>query len=213
LIEIVVADLHKYDARELGYERVRVEPLARVLLPCGGDPCELLGQGAAVWCYASPPPPAAAAAAVATGVAAGADGSMPGPVWPVPDASFPVIQSYLDVILHGCWTVGGEDFARNFLLTTHGWGAARGSFLDDREKPGYIRSSPAAASHAERWDALLSQAALVSQRSHAAKTTKATAGKEEGSCEPSFSVPCSVVSKTLAPAGALSLIDHRIAMP
>jgi hypothetical protein len=198
VIEILAADLHKYDAREIGYERVRVAPLDRVVLPGGGDPEALLGKDAYVWCYVSP-------------AVKSIDGT-PAP-WPVPNAAFPVIQSYLDVILDGCWTVGGEDLARNFLLTTHGWSAARGAFLDDRRAPGYVRSSPAAAAKADRWDALLAQASLVSQSTDDnagaddAGPLGSGVGEEEQLC-----TPWSLVNKSSAPAGTPSIIDRRIVL-
>lgn len=36
------------------------------------------------------------------------------------DRSFPITQSYLDIIIRGCLSVS-HDFARRFLQTTHGW--------------------------------------------------------------------------------------------
>ena len=176
VVEIAAADLEKYDAREIGYERVRVEPLDRVFLPGGGDPVKVLGVGAVVWCYASP------AVGLKTPL--------------VPNADFPIIQSYLDVMLDGCWTVGGEEFARNFLLTTHGWNTDQGAYLNDRKAPGYIRYSSAAAAHADQWDALLEDTALLREES----------GFAESTC-------FSLLDKTSAPGGAQSIIKFRVQLP
>jgi hypothetical protein len=38
-----------------------------------------------------------------------------------PSVEYPIVQSYVDTILRGCLDVGGEDFARDFILTTIGW--------------------------------------------------------------------------------------------
>jgi len=49
---------------------------------------------------------------------------------------YPVVQSYLDVILAGCLEYG-EAFAREFLRTTHHWHHA---WLNDRPAPRYCRA-------------------------------------------------------------------------
>ena len=38
-----------------------------------------------------------------------------------PDASHPILQSYVDIILRGCFNTVGEPFARSFISTTTGW--------------------------------------------------------------------------------------------
>ena len=38
-----------------------------------------------------------------------------------PDASHPILQSYVDIILRGCFNTIGEPFARSFVSTTTGW--------------------------------------------------------------------------------------------
>jgi hypothetical protein len=50
---------------------------------------------------------------------------------PLPDAFYPVLQSYIDICVTGAMEYG-EDFAREFLETTFGWGPF---WLNDRELP------------------------------------------------------------------------------
>jgi hypothetical protein len=38
-----------------------------------------------------------------------------------PTSDFPVVQTYLDVVLNGCMQWGGVDAAEEFILTTGGW--------------------------------------------------------------------------------------------
>lgn len=38
-----------------------------------------------------------------------------------PTEEHPIVQSYVDTILRGCLSVGGEEFARSFIETTKGW--------------------------------------------------------------------------------------------
>ncbi len=49
----------------------------------------------------------------------------------------PVIQSYLDIVLTGCLKQFDEDFAREMIETTTGWG---GPYFNDRERPRYPRA-------------------------------------------------------------------------
>ncbi|MCH8533074.1 MAG: gamma-glutamylcyclotransferase [Saccharospirillum sp.] len=52
-----------------------------------------------------------------------------------PSPNQPIMQTYVDVILHGCLQFN-EDFARRFLQTTQSWQ----HLLDDRHNPGYPRA-------------------------------------------------------------------------
>lgn len=52
------------------------------------------------------------------------------------DRNYPIIQSYLDVIITGCLAYG-KDFTNNFIETTKGWG---NSWVDDRKNPIYRRN-------------------------------------------------------------------------
>lgn len=45
-----------------------------------------------------------------------------------PSRAFPICESYLDVVLHGCLEWGGEQLALSFCETTAGWSE---NFLDD----------------------------------------------------------------------------------
>jgi hypothetical protein len=54
----------------------------------------------------------------------------------MPGARYPIIQSYVDVILTGCLRIG-PDFATEFITTTAGWEHA---WLDDRRAPRYRRA-------------------------------------------------------------------------
>jgi hypothetical protein len=48
-----------------------------------------------------------------------------------PSARYPMLQSYIDLVLHGALEYG-PDFAREVIATTTGWSAY---WLDDREEP------------------------------------------------------------------------------
>lgn len=53
-----------------------------------------------------------------------------------PSTAYPLVQSYIDVILTGCLAIG-VDFAAEFIETTHGWETA---WLNDRRHPRYARA-------------------------------------------------------------------------
>lgn len=53
-----------------------------------------------------------------------------------PSDQYPLVQSYIDVILTGCLAIG-VDFAIEFIETTAGWGQA---WLNDRVQPRYSRA-------------------------------------------------------------------------
>ena len=58
------------------------------------------------------------------------------------ERSFPIPQSYVDIIMRGCLSIS-LDFAHRFLATTHGWWhdglldnqSARGQNLNDEDEP------------------------------------------------------------------------------
>jgi len=52
----------------------------------------------------------------------------------VASEKYPIIQSYVDVIISGCLEVN-EDFAKEFVRTTYGWDY----WINDRKEPRYIR--------------------------------------------------------------------------
>ena len=134
-VEVNEAELRKLDARESGYQRVRLP--TEHLAPFG-DPSlpSPLPPGEKVWVYVS-------------------DTDDPA----TPD--FPLIQSYIDVILLGAAEISAR-FVERFVATTAGWGGADGDgdgsggcWLDDRAKPGYVRADEKALERASEFDGLL----------------------------------------------------------
>jgi Gamma-glutamyl cyclotransferase, AIG2-like len=53
-----------------------------------------------------------------------------------PSHAYPLVQSYIDVILTGCLAIG-LDFAVEFIETTSGW---ESTWLNDRRHPRYVRA-------------------------------------------------------------------------
>jgi hypothetical protein len=66
----------------------------------------------------------------------------------LPTEDCPIAQSYLDVVLSGCFEIG-EHFAEDFVLTTFGW---ERFWINDRHRPRYRRFVPG---DTERIDDLL----------------------------------------------------------
>lgn len=66
-----------------------------------------------------------------------------------PSNQFPIFQTYLDVMLRGCFEIS-PSFANTFLQTTQHWEPADptegNAYLDDRHAPGYLRYDPVASS-------------------------------------------------------------------
>jgi len=124
LVEIEIAELPNFDYREQGYTRVKVEP-NRVRLAAGSDialPTNLATSE--IWVY------------VANTKGAG------------PSARYPILQTYLDIIVKGCNEFDAA-FAMQFLSTTVGWLPSNGSaggFVNDRPKSGYPRFDKDASS-------------------------------------------------------------------
>jgi hypothetical protein len=59
------------------------------------------------------------------------EGGEPGIDLPDPSARYPMLQSYIDLVLHGALAYGA-DFAREVIATTTDWSVY---WLDDREEP------------------------------------------------------------------------------
>lgn len=62
-----------------------------------------------------------------------------------PDVSHPILQSYIDIIIRGCFNTFGEPFARSFVSTTTGWCCNAATphhhyWVDDRDRPMYKRA-------------------------------------------------------------------------
>ena len=100
-------DMSKFDAREEGYARVEIphediEPVSWQTLPATGH----------IWVYVPVKP-----------------GEVPGVDLPEPDAAFPMLESYIDVVVEGGLEYG-QDFAREIVETTADWSEF---WLNDRE--------------------------------------------------------------------------------
>jgi hypothetical protein len=101
------SDMGRFDAREQGYARVEiprddVEAVSWQRLPADGH----------IWVYVPV-----------------RQGHGPGEDLPEPDTGFPVLESYVDVVLEGALDYGPE-FARELIETTTGWSHF---WLNDRE--------------------------------------------------------------------------------
>jgi len=104
--------MSSFDAREKGYVRVEV-PLSQI----EAVGWQRLPETGHFWTYIP-----------VLSVDRGGKG-VPGQGLPTPDAMFPLLQSYIDVVVEGGLEYG-TDFAREILETTDGWS---GFWLNDRE--------------------------------------------------------------------------------
>ncbi|MEO8132378.1 MAG: gamma-glutamylcyclotransferase family protein [Betaproteobacteria bacterium] len=100
-------DMARFDAREQGYVRVEVpadciEPVSWQRLPEQGR----------IWIYVPVRP-----------------GNLPGEGLPEPDADFPLLESYIDVVIEGAMEYGAE-YAQELIETTSDWSRY---WLNDRE--------------------------------------------------------------------------------
>lgn len=128
LIEIEPHALPSFDARERLYHRVIIPQQAVTPLSENTG----IRQAATIWTYITSCPAA-------------------------PAGSYPLIQSYIDVILTGCLAIGA-DFATEFIETTTGWVP---TWLNDRAQPRYRRAltdAPHAAEIDRRLQALVPHA-------------------------------------------------------
>lgn len=97
LAPVAASELPELDRRESGYQRVPVDPGAIEVL--GGADAGGAVDAAVVYATTSPIEPT---------------------------SDLPILQSYLDICLEGCFEVEamlgpGSNFAQDFLATTHGW--------------------------------------------------------------------------------------------
>lgn len=102
-------DMAALDSREAGYVRVDV-PRADIQAVSW----EALPARGRIWAYIPEIP-----------------GKKPGVDLPPPNASFPLLQSYIDVVVEGGLEYG-PGFAREIIATTTGWSRY---WLNDREEP------------------------------------------------------------------------------
>ena len=101
------SDMAKYDSREQGYARVEV-PRADI----AAVSWQRLPETGRIWVYVPVK-----------------EGGEPGVGLPEPNAQFPLLESYIDVVVEGGLEYG-EGFAREVLETTDGWSDY---WLNDRE--------------------------------------------------------------------------------
>jgi hypothetical protein len=95
---VVGNDMSAFDEREKGY--VRVEVPRALIEAVSWQPLPVQGT---VWVYVPK-----------------AEGETAGEGLPVPDARFPILQSYIDVVIEGGLEYGPE-FAREIIETTRDW--------------------------------------------------------------------------------------------
>jgi|ERR1041385_1251997 cation transport regulator ChaC len=76
-----------------------------------------------------------------------------------PTTACPIVQSYVDVVLAGCLTIG-EAFATEFMRTTALWDAP---LVNDRWTPRYPRAEHFPADVLDRVDALVGEQRRVAQ--------------------------------------------------
>ena len=100
-------DMSKFDAREQGYTRVEIPHEDIEAVSWQGVPA----QGH-LWVYVPVHP-----------------GGVPGIDLPEPDAAFPMLESYIDIVVEGGLEYG-PDFAREMIETTADWSQY---WLNDRE--------------------------------------------------------------------------------
>jgi len=108
LIEVSQDALRELDKREAEYNRVEVLLSKITILTDQTFPSD-----ASIWVYFPK--------------------DLPSPV----NDEYPLIQSYIDVILTGCLIEYGEEFAIELIQSTTGWDG--GSWIDDRYCPRYTR--------------------------------------------------------------------------
>ncbi|MBS3093033.1 gamma-glutamylcyclotransferase [Candidatus Pacearchaeota archaeon] len=124
-------ELQKFDDRELPHGYIRNELSRESIVPL--DFCIL--HNFPIWYYAVTNPEK-------------------------PSQNFPIIQSYIDVILNGCLEYG-EDFAKTFIETTDGW---QNDWINDREKPRYSRHLENRLEREEKIDGILKNNLLYFSR-------------------------------------------------
>lgn len=68
--------------------------------------------------------------------------------------AYPILQSYLDVVLSGYWEIAGEAGVRDFLHSTSGWDTP---ILRDRNTPRYPRARPLSPDLQRKFDGLVEE--------------------------------------------------------
>ena len=110
LLEVEGDEMTKFDIRERGYERIELKR-DQVASLDSSQPLEIV-EGGRIWCYIS-------------------EDRVPS------TEANPILQSYVDVIIKGCYEHSPK-FVETFVKTTTLWGD--GVWLDDRHNPVYTRA-------------------------------------------------------------------------
>lgn len=106
LFPVVGGDIAAYDKREEGYARIEIPRSNIEALSWQGLPNE--GR---IWVYVPV-----------------RSGNEPGVGLPIPNGRYPLLQSYIDVVVEGALEYG-EEYARELIATTKGWST---HWLNDR---------------------------------------------------------------------------------
>lgn len=106
LFPVVGGDIAAYDKREEGYARIEISRSNIEALSWQGLPKE--GR---IWVYIPV-----------------RSGSEPGVGLPLPNGRYPLLQSYIDVVVEGALEYG-EEYAKELIATTKGWST---HWLNDR---------------------------------------------------------------------------------
>ncbi|KJE89692.1 hypothetical protein CAOG_08478 [Capsaspora owczarzaki ATCC 30864] len=120
-------DLPKFDKRERYYRRVSI-PLDAITVYSGDSVRAHVAPAAYVWTYMVLEPQA-------------------------PSQSFPIAQTYLDIILSGCLSFS-RAFAEEFIVSTNGWAT---EWINERQSPRYSRAACESRPDAEILDNLLQE--------------------------------------------------------
>ena len=137
-------DVVRLDGVERGSVRVKIDPATvepwlgaqdTTLAAAKARKLALSDSGAVLWAFLAAPPATEH----------------------IPTLWYPVLQSYVDVVLAGAATHAGDAFAAEFLDTTVGWGTEKGSWTNDRDAPRYPNANETASMNGAKWDELQSQ--------------------------------------------------------
>ena len=110
LLKVEGDEMTKFDIREKGYQRIEIQR-DQIKSLDSSLPLEI-GGGGRIWCYIS-------------------EDRLPS------TATNPILQSYVDVIIKGCYEHSPK-FVETFVKTTTLWGD--GVWIDDRHNPAYTRA-------------------------------------------------------------------------
>jgi len=78
--------------------------------------------------------------------------------------NYPIYQTYLDTCLVGCFDMGIENFAAEFIQNTHFW---EHGWINDRNTPRYVRAAQVSQQQQKQIDQLLASLQLLKYRQEA----------------------------------------------